>query len=195
LKFLDNPDSQTLATVAAMHCSELPQSLISKLGKDYALAFYTFAASSPVEFVLAAIDEDGAVSGGGFVSLSPRDLQRRMISHTPLFGALLRKPILATRLLAGELLSLATRKDFNTGSDPELIAVFVGSGRRSRGIGLKILSHAESALRFRNCTRYFIRTTDTPDNRAIAFYERAGFKTVQSLSIHGEPFRFMAKQL
>jgi len=184
-----------LAALAAMHHSELPSSLISQLGSGYTLAFYNYAASSPDELVVASVDDDGAVVGGGFVSYSPMNLPRRMISHTPLFGALLRKPLLAARLVMGQMSSVAGQHGDNHEDDPELIALFVKNGQRRRGIGGKILAHCESVLRSRSRDRYFIRTTEAPDNRAIAFYARAGFETVRSATIHGEAFRFMAKRL
>ena len=194
MRFVDNPQGPTLAAVAGMHHSELPLSLISKLGLQYTLAFYNYAASSPHELVMAAVDDEGTVAGGGFVSFSPQDLPRRMVLRTPLVSALLCRPRLAAQLAMDQVRGLVRNGD-DPETDPELIALFVRNGDRSRGIGAKALAHIESVLRTQNRTRYFIRTTEAPDNRAIAFYMRAGFETVRSVTIHGEAFRFMAKRL
>lgn len=117
-----------------------------------------------------------------------------MILQTPLVGALLRSPRLAMQLAMDQMRGLSV-PDSAPDHDPELIALFVRNGERSRGIGSKILAHVESVLRSENRTRYFIRTTEAPDNRAIPFYMRAGFETVRSVTINGEAFRFMAKRL
>lgn len=190
-----NPGGETLAAVAQMHRSELPGSLISRLGHAYTAAFYDFAATSVLEFVVAQTGGEGAVLGGGFVSFSPADLTRRMIMNTPLLRALIVRPEMAARLAWREIQSSGRSLDTNPQNDPELIALFVRRDCRSRGIGALLLRNIEQVLRNQNRTRYLIRTLDRTDNRAVKFYESAGFVTIDSVLLHGERFRMMAKQI
>ena len=190
-----DPGGETLAAVAQLHRAELPGSLISRMGHAYSAAFYDFAATSALEFVVAQTGDGGIVLGGGFVSFSPADLTRRMMAKTPLVRALVVRPGMAASLVWREIQSCGRSPDTNPKNDPELIALFVRRDCRSRGIGALLLRDIEEVLRGQNKSRYLIRTLDRPDNRAVKFYESAGFATLSSVVLHGERFRIMAKQI
>ena len=192
---LINPGGDALAAVARMHWTELPGSLISKLGRRYTAAFYGFVATSALEFVFARTDDEGTVLGGGFVSLSPAGLTSRIVRNTPLLRALVARPGVCARLMWGNIRSHGRTPDMNPENDPELVALFVRPDRRSHGIGALLLLDIEQVLRSQNRKRYVLRTVDRTENRAIKFYESAGFVTLTRESLHGENFRFMAKEL
>lgn len=115
--------------------------------------------------------------------------------NTPLLRALIVRPEMAARLAWREIQSSGRSLDTNPQNDPELIALFVRRDCRSRGIGALLLRNIEQVLRNQNRTRYLIRTLDRTDNRAVKFYESAGFVTIDSVLLHGERFRMMAKQI
>lgn len=194
LASLIDPSGEPLADVAQMHRTELPDSLISRLGQAYTGAFYKFAAWSDFEFVFARTDDRGGILGGGFVSLSPADLTRRMAMDTPLFRTLVVRPSLATSLMWQAIQSTGRTQNANPQNDPELVALFVRRDLRSRGIGALLVRDIEQVLRDQNRKRYLIRTMDRTENRGVNFYESVGFVTVSSVSMHGERFRVMAKE-
>ncbi|HET6161048.1 MAG TPA: GNAT family N-acetyltransferase [Dongiaceae bacterium] len=151
----------------------LPDSRLSLFGRSYLASSYRYFACSPHELAFVARDGD-QILGGGFVSLAPDSLSRRLLTHTPLLCHLALRPIgRGARQLAADLLAPAAAPAAS--DEPELVAIFVASESRGRGIGEAICREVERELGRRQIKSYRVRTERDPANRAIAFYRRLGF--------------------
>jgi ribosomal protein S18 acetylase RimI-like enzyme len=190
-----DPTGATLAAAARLHRDALPNSVISRLGSAYTEAFYRFAAASEKEFVFVAHAPDGSVLGAAVLSLDPSSLTRRLLFGTPLACYLPRKPRLTAEMACDVLLAPCRKRSSSLPHDvPEVIAIFSRTEDRSRGIGRDLLRCVEALLSRQGKHRYFVRTDDRPENRAITFYHREGFQYIGQLRTHGNRFQILLKQ-
>jgi len=168
-----------------MHCSCLPSSLVSRLGLSYAETVYRYCTKSKLEVVFAASLQDTVV-GGAWLSLEPSSLSRRLLLRTTLVPALLAHPRLALEWIGQRYRDAQSRESNRTATGyPEVIAIFVDAGHRGRGVGAQLLLEIEGFLRKRHVAHYVLRTHDSPENRAVAFYEREGFEEFGRHQKHG----------
>jgi GNAT superfamily N-acetyltransferase len=83
----------------------------------------------------------------------------------------------------------------NSSGRPEVVAICITEAERNRGVGKRMLKAIEAYLAELGSQSYLVRTDDRPDNRAIAFYVREGFRTIGKFHAHGNSFQLMAKDL
>jgi len=171
--------------LARLHEKLLPDSRLSLFGHGYLASCYRYFLRSTDELVFAARDGERVI-GGGFVSLVPNSLSRRLLTHTSLLAQLALRPLgRGGRQIATDLLSPSDPTRVT--DEPELVAIFVAPESRSRGIGEAICRAVERELSRRHVSSYRVRTERSAANRAIAFYHRLGF-VESGASIQG---RFM----
>jgi GNAT superfamily N-acetyltransferase len=174
--------------LAALQVATLPTSLVSRLGRDYAAAFYRFLETSPQERLFVARDGDGLIVAGCVTSLDITTLQRRLLTGTPLLGAFLPRTFkLLPQMLRG-----------GGGASPkgaELVLLFTDPSERGRGHAGVLVAQAEAALRERGVTRYSVRTFDDPTDPALRFYLRKGFARAGSFIANGAAFQLLEKRL
>ena len=203
--------------LAAMHCEILPDSLISRVGQEYARAFYRHVGESDREFAFVHRD-NGTIVSACIVSLEPHTLQRRLLLHTPLVLhaplAIRRLPVraiaasLAASVTSGVRALLASRgpssRASHPGADrdpgiqpegPEVLLIFTLAEARGSGLGATTMARCEAFLRARNISRYFVKTLDDESNRAIAFYRRRGFSQLGTVVKNGKPLGVWQKSL
>lgn len=190
------PDDPACETLAAMHAACLPHSVLSLLGGEFLGAFYRFAARGPVETVLAARDGDEAVAGA-LVSRRPATLNRRALFATPLAWAVLRHLHRAPvrQAVFGNARIAWDDPAWATEPEPELLEFFCRADRRGRGFGGALVAHVDRLLAAEGIGRYFVRTTDAPDNRALKFYRGHGFVPVGRIDANGVRFALLMKTL
>lgn len=177
--------------LAQLHGRVLPDSRLSLFGQSYLASCYRYFLRSPDELVFIARAGD-RIGGGGFVSLAPDTLSRRLLARTSLVGQLTLRPFgRGVRQIARDLISPSTAPPST--SEPELIAIFVTSERRGQGIGEAICSAVETELARRGARSYRVRTERDPANRAIPFYRRLGF--VESADYNQGRFVVLSKSL
>jgi len=187
-----DPGEQTLRQAAALHCLLLPGSAISRLEPSFARSFYRYAARSRAEIVLAAVQND-AVIAAAVLSLRPQDLQSRLLLHTPLLPQMALHPLAALDIVRDRL--FGRTEGAVDPALPEVIAIFTAPAHQGRGIGARLLRGIEAELSARGLPRYGLRTEEAAGNRAIAFYDKQGFKAVgRAHTAHGR-FRVMAKEI
>ena len=183
-------DERAVEQLAALQVAILPGSMISRLGMAFVREFYRFASRSAEEIVLWK-SEGRELIGGCVASLRPQTLSWRLMFRTTLAWRLLRLPFRV-------LLAQVTQREAagtSMGDMPELILLFTRGDVRSRGIGAQLLRECESELARRGATEYYVKTIDTENNRAIAFYLREGFEVRGRRIIHTERFCFLSKRI
>lgn len=159
--------------LARLHESVLPDSRLSLFGRRYLASCYRYFLSSPRELVFVARLEHRMV-GGGFASMAPESLSRRLLIRTALLGELTLRPFgRGARQIAADLISPSPAPPRR--QEPELVAIFVAPESRGQGIGEAICRAVEAELARRGAPSYRVRTERDPANRAIAFYRRLGF--------------------
>jgi ribosomal protein S18 acetylase RimI-like enzyme len=184
--------ARDIEQLARMHVDALPDSLVSLVGERYARAFYRHAAASPSELI--AIERAGGeLCGACLMSLAPATLSRRLLTRTPL--ALL-APLAIRRLpLRAMARGAAGPPADPQPPGPEILLIFTVPEARSRGLGARLLARCEALLAARGVDRLLVKTRDDPANRALAFYERAGFRRVGSRSVYGKRLVLFEKAL
>jgi len=179
-----------------MHCECLPDSLVSKIGVGYAKSFYRYVDRSEKE--LCFLHHSGSdVVSACIVSLEPRTLQKRLVTHTPLA---LRAPLAIRRLplrqMARGLLPGSSGGDGNVQPDgPEVLLIFTQPSARGTGIGSETLARCEDFLHERGYRSYYVKTLDHEENRAVVFYKRNGFSQLGSIAKHGKRLGVWEKTL
>lgn len=190
-------------SLAALHVRCLPDSLISRLGRGYAEAFYRYVRRSRQEFAFLH-RQAGQITSAGVLSLQPRTLQRRLATGTPL---LLWAALRLFHLPVGKILKEMFRarppaKPETTGDGdaaldqaPELALLFTAPEARGRGLATALLARCERFLAAQGYRQYVIKTFDYESNPALRFYAHTGFVERCRFVKHGQAFRMMAKTL
>jgi GNAT superfamily N-acetyltransferase len=182
--------------LARLHALGLPTSLLSALGHDGLVRYYTFALASKHEHVFVA-DVDGVV-GGCVLSDEPHTLFERFARHAPLKFTrelavqLVRNPNVRRRVAH----RFAHPPSPAAGPyAPEVTQIFTEEAARGRGIGAQLLRACEDNLRERGVHAYFVHTHRDDNAAGIAFYRREGFVTISEGTSFGDVFLLMQKQL
>lgn len=214
----DSLSADDVRQLAAMHCEILPDSLVSRVGPEYARSFYRHVGDSDREFAFLHRDR-GTIVSACIVSLEPHTLQRRLLLHTPLILhaplAIRRLPVraiaasLAASVTSGMRAVLASRSaapgrsaaSRHSGDSPvqprgpEVLLIFTLAQARGTGLGAATMARCEAFLRARHAPRYFVKTLDDESNRAIAFYRRRGFTQLGTVVKNGKPLGVWEKHL
>lgn len=177
----DRLSATDIRQIAAMHCECLPDSLVSRIGPRYARAFYRHVDRSTDE--LAFVHRSGGrVASACIVSLEPHTLKRRLLTRTAL---VLHAPLALRRLplrgIASSLIGRGGGEEEGGAMQPrgpEVLLIFTEPAARSSGLGAQTLARCEEHLRERGHQRYYVKTADESDNRAIGFYLRNGFARI-----------------
>lgn len=187
-----------IGVLARLHLVTLPESLVSVIGERYAKAFYRYAVSSPDEIVFlewSGSKRDELV-GACIVSLHPETLNHRLLRQTPLVPmALTALPRLPLRAIVGNALTKSKRSSVAQPGGPEIILIFTLPSLRSQGSGSRLLARTESWLAERGMSRIFVKTRDAADNRALRFYEKAGFRRMASIVKQGKALALFEKDI
>lgn len=183
-----------LDTLAGLHVAALPESQVSILGRRYARSFYRYIERSPRELLAVERAENGRILGAAVVSFDPHGLTRRLLLATPV--------VLWAVLRLHSLLSRQTnRGESGKGGDmpwqgaPELLLIFCDEKCRGTGVGTRLIAGIESILARQGVDRYVVKTLNTQDNRALAFYPSRGFGSLGTGMVNGLSFAYFAKNL
>jgi ribosomal protein S18 acetylase RimI-like enzyme len=191
--YLETIDASDIDRLGELHVAALPHSLVSLLGRRYAKAFYRYIVRSQQEILGVVRNSAGSVNAALVVSLCPSTLEARLACSTPLLPSMLiRAPRLPLRQMAREFL----RPD-RSGTDerPELIIVFTDGRCRGRGIGRSLVRLCEASLKERRLHSYIVKTESVPENDALNFYTRLGFRPLHQVRKFGVGFQIFEKDL
>lgn len=192
-------DETSLAALARLHVTCMPESLVTRLGERFTRAFYRYVAQSPQEVLAVERDAGGGIVGAAVLSLAPVTLTRRLMSHTPmLLHALVRVPAMLA-LGVGAVGGARGRPRPDNAvvhrNLPQLILIFTHPSERGRGHGTSLLMTIESRLRMVGVACYEVRTVAAPSNPALAFYAGRGFEPAGITSRYGTPFQVFLRTL
>jgi GNAT superfamily N-acetyltransferase len=184
LTALERDDVQRLAELQRL---VLPDSAISMLGSRYTRSFYRYVEWSPLEMVFVE-REDGLIISACVVSMNIGSLGRRLLLHTSLlFEAALRPRWLVSALRA--------RRHAGRLVGAELLLLFTDASHRGRGCATRLVSRAEAEIGDRGFKEYAVRTFDAPDDPALKYYLKRGFKPSGTFAGHANSFRLLKKRL
>jgi GNAT superfamily N-acetyltransferase len=182
---LTKNDVQRLAELQRL---VLPRSAISMLGPRYTRSFYRFVEWSPLELVFVERACNGVVISGCVVSMDVGSLSRRLLLHTSL--------LIEAALRPGWLVSaLRTRREGPRVSGAELLLLFTDASYRGHGCATRLVNQAETAIGDRGFKEYVVRTFNDPNDPALVYYLRRGFRSAGILTAHSNSFRVLKKCL
>lgn len=179
-----------LARIGRLHVESIDDSLPALLGPVYAQKLYAFLARSEREHVLFE-RIDGRVESVCVVSEDPASLFARIARAT------------LPRLSMAAARALFLRPDFrvwlrgfltdvfassSTPHAPEITYVFTNAQLRGRNLGKHLIERVDAYLHARGVSAYFVKTIDSPSNRAIGFYLREGFEPIGTRQEAGRRF-------
>ena len=187
-----------LERVAELHVAAIDDSLPSLLGRKFTARFYRFVSASASEWLFVE-RLDGRIESACLLSLGPDSLYGRIVrSLLPwlaLHGlaALFTQPAFRTflRSYVADLVSGGHAQQ----PAPEITYVFTSSERRGHGLGNRLIERIEAFLIERNVPVYHVKTIDNPENRALSFYDRAGFSRLGTFQERGHTFVAFRKTL
>jgi GNAT superfamily N-acetyltransferase len=184
--------------LAELHVGSIEDSIPTLVGVPFAAEFYRFIAESPREWLLVdRIGEEIAIAC--VVSDEPETVYARTVRHT--WRALLRGAALAFFTNAGfrrfvwAFLRERLRGAAAPIPGPEIAYLFTAPEYRSRRLGRHLIERVDAWLESRGVDLYWVQTLDDPANRAIGFYERAGFRRTGHRRERGRDFVVFQKPL
>ncbi|MDA1185864.1 MAG: GNAT family N-acetyltransferase [Acidobacteria bacterium] len=183
-------DAADFDRMAWLHVDSIDDSLPALLGVGFSDRLYRFLARSPDE-TLFPERVDGRIESVCVLSFAPASLHGRILRGTlPVLvlhalSAFVMRPDFRTFLRR----SVAeARRDVESPAAPEITYIFTNGRLRGHGLGARLLARVETYLRDRGETACFVKTLDTADNRAIAFYEENGFAPIGTRAEAGRRF-------
>lgn len=191
----DKLTKRDIARLSKMHIDSLPDSIISGFGDRYARAFYRFLVNSNEEmiFVERAPELDHSIIAACVISLRPAMLKRRLLWRTAWFPVV----VLSSYRILSRFGSNRASEDVGVmqPEGPEIILIFTCPESRSRGCGSRLVKRAEQWLTHRQARTLYVKTQESDDNRAMAFYLRMGFSIIGAVSAHGKQLSLLKKKL
>jgi ribosomal protein S18 acetylase RimI-like enzyme len=182
--------------IAALHSSNLNDSLISALGPGIVRAYYKFILGSS-DNNLFVEREDNSVVGACVLSHAPYKIMSKFIrSHFLAIAVNTAIRFVLSGKSRARIINFLASKDVLpdiAGNPPELVQIFIDTNYRNRKIGSKLLVKVEQYLKQKNIPAYYLKTLDDKDNQALHFYNNRGFKTIGSGSVGNRPYIFFLK--
>ena len=176
-------DTDGMNRLAALHHSVM-HTLLSDLGLPMVLRYYQVAQSDPSVIGLCAVSTSGEMLAWALGSSHPDLINSRL--RTPftwfLFQLLrltLTRPLVLWQLISS-VLSSSKRSPTESGAI-ELTYIGVASNQRKKGLGRKLLDAFIEASRSSGY-HSVVLSVEMENAPAIALYEKAGFKIIQSFS-------------
>ena len=176
-------DTDGMNRLAALHHSVM-HTLLSDLGLPMVLRYYQVAQSDPSVIGLCAVSTSGEMLAWALGSSHPDLINSRL--RTPftwfLFQLLrltLTRPLVLWQLISS-VLSSSKRSPTESGAI-ELTYIGVASNQRNKGLGRKLLDAFIEASRSSGY-HSVVLSVEMENAPAIALYEKAGFKIIQSFS-------------
>jgi ribosomal protein S18 acetylase RimI-like enzyme len=176
-------DQAGIKSLAALHQSVM-HTLLSDLGMSMVLRYYQVALNDSSVIGICAISPSGEMLGWALGSPHPEKINSRL--RTPLAWFLsqmlrlaLTRPLILWQLIFSVLRS-SSQTDIASGAI-ELTFIGVAVDKRNQGLGRELLNafmETSRSLGYHSV----ILSVEREDVPAIALYEKAGFKMIQSFS-------------
>ena len=186
-----------LERVAELHVAAIDDSLPGLLGATFATRFYRFVAASRSEWLFVErLDE--SIESVCLLSFEPDSLYGRIFRSMLPWLVLPGLAAVATRPTFRTFLRCYVAELFTGGHAqpaPEITYVFTSADSQGRGLGRRLIERIEAWLIGRGVAVYHVKTIDNPENRALSFYDRAGFSRLGTLQERGRAFVAFRKTL
>jgi len=175
---------------AEIHKKELGGAdFLSSCSKDFISYFYSQYSDDESNKLLIVKDEDQVA---GFVFLS--------LAKNRLFGDFLKRNLTKILLTPSALFSLfrtvllKSRTTLKHKYDVDIVYIAVGKKFQSKGYARKLLGKVEEHLKAHLISTYCLQVFKD-NNRAVAFYEKYGFETIEEYSARGRIKLLMRKNI
>jgi ribosomal protein S18 acetylase RimI-like enzyme len=169
--------------LAVLHHSVM-HTLLSDLGLPIVLRYYQIAQLDPKALGLCARTASGEILGWAMGSPYPDRINARLRSPLTrfllqLFRVMLTRPLVLWQLISS-VFSAAGQIEMKTGAI-ELTYIGVAPDQRGTGLGNKLLN---AFIESSHSTGYrsVVLSVEKENSPAIALYEKAGFKIIQTFS-------------
>jgi ribosomal protein S18 acetylase RimI-like enzyme len=180
---LSQLDEDGIKRLAVLHHSVM-HTLLSDLGLAVVLRYYQVAHADPYVIGICAVSPSGEMLGWALGSPHPDKINSRV--RTPftwfLFHMLrltLARPLVSWQLISS-VLGSSRQPDMKSGA-MELTYIGVAQNQRSKGLGRKLLNAFMAASRMAG-HHSVVLSVELENAPAVALYEKAGFKIIQSFS-------------
>jgi ribosomal protein S18 acetylase RimI-like enzyme len=176
-------DNDEIKRLAALHHSVM-QTLLSDLGQSVVLRYYQVARDDRSVIGICAVSPSGEMLGWALGSPHPDLINSRVRTPLPwfLFQMLrltLTRPLVLWQLISS-VLGPSGGPDMKSGAI-ELTYIGVASDQRGKGLGKELLNAFIEATRMAG-HHSVVLSVEIENTTAVALYEKAGFKIIQSFS-------------
>lgn len=176
-------DTDGINRLAALHHS-IMQTLLSDLGLPLVLRYYQVARDDRSVIGICALSPSGEMLGWALGSPHPDLINSRL--RTPLTWFLFQmlrltliRPLLLWQLISS-VLGSSGEPEMKSGSI-ELTYIGVAPTQRNKGLGRELLNAFTEASRLAGY-HSVVLSVEMENTPAVALYEKAGFKIIQSFS-------------
>ncbi|MBF0561138.1 MAG: GNAT family N-acetyltransferase [Alphaproteobacteria bacterium] len=182
--------AKDIACLAELQGSILPGSLISRVGRSCAAAYWRYADTAVEERVFVRRAADDSIAAACSLSYHPGSLTRRLATRTPLAFFAVRH-ILSPWLwqaiwevVAGAGTPEMRQLVAQMADIPEVVMLLTHPGHRRKGLARSLLKEVETQLRQQGVRCYYVRAEDGKDD-TLQFYGSCGFRFNGKFEAHG----------
>jgi ribosomal protein S18 acetylase RimI-like enzyme len=159
-------------------------SLLSDLGLPIVLRYYQIARNDPSVIGLCAVSPPGEILGWALGSSHPAEINSRLRTPYPwflfqMFRLAFARPLVIWQLISSVLRS-SNQAEMKNGSI-ELTYIGVSLSQRDKGIGKGVLNAFIEASRSKGYHSVLL-SVERLNSPAIALYEKAGFRIIETYS-------------
>jgi len=181
-----------LSELARLQCEVLSDSMVSRLGRGYARAYWRYVDRDEDEIALVRRDETGRIAAACSISLHPGRLTLRLLTRTPLFGYLLLHLFDRWFLRMVAAMVRGGSESAPLPPIPEVVMLLTSPQHRRRGLASALLADVEAILPGRGIFSYYVKTGEHQVD-AQKFYLANGFEISGRACVHGGKFLIMTK--
>lgn len=184
-----------LSDIVNIHFKTLGDDLLPQLGKNFLLRFYQYIDNSELEEIFIIKDEHQVIASC-IISWQPNTILQRVVKKIFIyFIYALIINIVTNKKLFSSALKIFLNKTRFISQSPEIVYIFTNPMFQGKGIGKNVIEKVENSLRNKKINKYYVKTLNDKENKAINFYLKNGFKEIKSFNYAGNVYLYLEKCL
>ena len=189
-------EQKDIEGIVAIHCDAFDGFFLTSLGSGF-LKFYYSSFICSKETVALVAEEEGKVVGFSAATMMCKGFNGRLIKQNlPDFCILSLKLLFTNPRALIRLAKNLTKKGSMVEDDEdyaELYSIGVDSHQQGKGIGKKLLTSTEEAMKEKGVKRLSLTTDYNNNEGAVGFYHSMGYETLYEFVAypHRKMYRFI----
>lgn len=192
---MNDLNQKDLDDIVKIHLETLSEDLLPQLGEKFLIKFYKYINNSELEEIFFIKDQDNLLATC-IISYHPNTLLRRVLKNTFIYFIYsFAINILTNKKLFISVFKIFFNKTIFVSQSPEIVYIFTNPIFQGKGIGKNVIEKVENALRNKKINKYYVKTLNDKENKAINFYLKNGFKKIKRFNYAGNVYLYLEKCL